>query len=388
MRRRSVRWSFSRIVISSLAEKRSILDALRRIRFCVGAKGWVFVQPDQREIHMANPASRWIRVAAFSDISGGEAKAGGLGDSRSVAVFSVDGLIYATDNQCSHMGYALARGALRQRVLTCDWHGRSFDLEGGGCFNYECDDLQTFPVEIRQDEIWIQPGDGQYKRRDEHLRLLWQGLLSTERWTISKAIALLLKGGVPEEEIVEMVLRHLGRHIASSDENENGGGVSRLINGLKVGRRYQAADRLMVLATAACSVAGEAAERLEVMSLPEPVAWSDIDRWTHMFSRDGQGGRIERCLFTAHHLHHQDKILPLLYDCAVEPHFLGFADNLLSFSYLAEVIESFGWERSSQLVFNLGAKLLGRKRGDPHRSPPDAPPSMSSMPSSIQPFTP
>jgi len=54
-----------------------------------------------------------------------------------------------------------------------------------------------------------------------------------ERWTISKAIALLLKGGVPEEEIVEMVLRHLGRHIASSDENENGGGVSRLINGLR-----------------------------------------------------------------------------------------------------------------------------------------------------------
>jgi hypothetical protein len=73
-----------------------------------------------------------------------------------------------------------------------------------------------------------------------------------------------------------------------------------------------------------------------------------------MFSRDGQAGRIERCLFTAHHLHHQDKILPLLYECAVEPHFLGFADNLLSLGYLAEVVESFGWEQSSQLVFNLG----------------------------------
>jgi hypothetical protein len=110
----------------------------------------------------------------------------------------------------------------------------------------------------------------------------------------------------------------------------------------------------MVLSTVACSMAGEAAERLEVMSLPEPVAWSDIDRWMRMFSRDGQAGRIERCLFTAHHLHHQDKILPLLYECAVEPHFLGFADNLLSLGYLAEVVESFGWEQSSQLVFNLG----------------------------------
>jgi nitrite reductase/ring-hydroxylating ferredoxin subunit len=279
---------------------------------------------------MAKPASQWIHVAAFSDVPTGEAKAIRLEEGRSIALFNVDGRIYATDNQCPHMGYPLTRGAVRHGILTCDWHGRSFDLEGGGCFNYECDDLQTFPVAVREGKIWIRLGDAEYKRRDEHLRLLWEGLLSKDRWTISKAIALLLKVSVPEEEIVEMVLRHLGRHIASSDDGEGAGAVSRLINGLKVGRRYQDADRLMVLATAACSVAGGAAERLEVVSLPEPVAWNDIDRWTRMFSHDGQSGRIERCLFTAYHLDHKDKILPLLYDCAVEPHFLGFADNLLS----------------------------------------------------------
>ena len=200
---------------------------------------------------MAKHTSQWRHVAALSDVPIGEAKAVKLAEGRSIALFNVDGRIYATDNQCPHMGYPLTRGAVRHGILTCDWHGRSFDLEGGGCFNYECDDLQTFPVEVRQDEIWIQLGDAEYKRRDEHLRLLWEGLLSEDRWTISKAIALLLKGSVPEEEIVEMVLRHLGRHIASSDDAEGGGAVSRLINGLKVGRRYQDADRLMVLATAA-----------------------------------------------------------------------------------------------------------------------------------------
>jgi nitrite reductase/ring-hydroxylating ferredoxin subunit len=328
---------------------------------------------------MDKAASQWIRVAECSEIQSGEAKAIKLGEGRSIALFNLDGRIYATDNQCPHMGYPLTRGAVRHGILTCDWHGRSFDLEGGGCFNHECDDLQTFPVEVRQGEIWLQLGDARYKRHDEHLRLLWQGLLSKDRWTISKAIALLLKGSVPEAEIVQMVLRHLGRHIASSDEDQNGGGVSRLINGLKVGRRYEGADRLMVLATAACSVAGGAAERLEVVSLPEPVAWDDIDRWTRMFSRDGQSGRIERCLFTAHHLHYQDKILPLLYECAVEPHFLGFADTLLSLGHLAEVIESFGWEQSSELVFNLAARLLGRRRGEPERFRRDAVGRMSSM---------
>jgi len=149
---------------------------------------------------MSKPESHWKHVAALSDVPMGESKAVRLEEGRSVALFNVDGRIYATDNQCPHMGYPLTRGVVRDGILTCDWHGRSFDLEGGGCFNYECDNLQTFPVDVRQNEIWIQPGDTQYKRRDEHLRLLWEGLLSEDRWTISKAIALLLKGNVPEEE--------------------------------------------------------------------------------------------------------------------------------------------------------------------------------------------
>jgi hypothetical protein len=102
-----------------------------------------------------------------------------------------------------------------------------------------------------------------------------------------------------------------------------------------------------------------------------------------MFSHDGQAGRIERCLFTAHHLNYQDKILPLLYECAVQPYFLGFADNLLTLGYLAEVVESFGWARSSELVFNLGAKLLGQRRGEPERFRRDAVGVLTSLVPSI-----
>ena len=256
-------------------------------------------------------------------------------------------------------------------------------MEAGGCFNVECDDLQTFPVQVRNGEIWLHVGDFEYKRKDEHLRLLWEGLLSEDRWTMSKAIALLLKGGVPEEEIVEIILRHLGRHIASSHGAEGGHDVSRLINGLNIGRRYGDADRLIAITTAACSAAGGAAERLEVLELPHPVAWEDIEQWVRMFSHDGQSGRIERCLFTAHHLGATEKILPVLFDCAVEPHFLGFPDNLISLGYLSEVIDVFGWEKTAELVFNLGAKLVGRGRGEPQRFRRDAVRLMAEMTSSI-----
>jgi hypothetical protein len=111
--------------------------------------------------------------------------------------------------------------------------------------------------------------------------------------------------------------------------------------------------------------------------MPGSVSWESLDRWTRMFSHDGQAGRIERCLFTAHSLHYQDNILRLLYECAVEPHFLGYGENLLALGYLAETVESFGWERSSQVVFNLGAKLIGRRRGEPERFRRDAVKSMS-----------
>ena len=220
---------------------------------------------------MVKPSSQWIRAAAIGDVPPGEAKAIKVGEGHSIALFNVDGKIFATDNQCPHMGYPLTRGAVRQGILTCDWHGRSFiwTVEDVSTMNVTI--FKRFRLTSVRVRIWIELGDARYKRRDEHLRLLWEGLLSEDRWTISKAIALLLKGEVPEESIVEMILQHLGRRIASSDATAGGRDISRLINGLKVGRRYQDADRLMVLATAARSVAGKSAERLEVVSLPELV---------------------------------------------------------------------------------------------------------------------
>jgi hypothetical protein len=192
------------------------------------------------------------------------------------------------------------------------------------------------------------------------LSLLWDGLLHGDHWTMSKAIALLLKGGTPEAEVIEVIIRHVGRHIASSHGAEGGDDVARLINGLKVGQQYDGEDRLIALTTAASAAAGGAAERLEVIALSGTVSWEKIDRWVRAFSRDGQSGRIERCLFTAYAQGDQDKVLPLLFECAGEPNFIGF--NL---GYLAELVEEFGWDRAGDLACNLAGKMLGRPRGVP-----------------------
>ena len=167
---------------------------------------------------MSAQKTQWVNAAPLESVPPGQARAVRLGRERSIALFNEGDKIYATDNQCPHMGYPLVRGVVRHGVLTCDWHGRSFDLAGGGCFNRECDDLQTFAVEVRGPDIWVEVPEPSYRRREEHLSLLWEGLLSCDRWTQSKAIALLLRGDVPQDDIVELVVRHLGRHIASSHE--------------------------------------------------------------------------------------------------------------------------------------------------------------------------
>ena len=54
---------------------------------------------------MTSPTAQWMKVADISEIPGGDAKAVKMGEGRSIALFNVDGEIYATDNQCPHMGY-------------------------------------------------------------------------------------------------------------------------------------------------------------------------------------------------------------------------------------------------------------------------------------------
>ena len=321
---------------------------------------------------MENKVLGWVKVAELSEVPEGQPKAIKMGKGRSIALFNVDGKIYATDNQCPHMGYPLTRGTVRNGILTCDWHRRSFDLDGGGCFHVECDDLRTFPVDIRDDEIWIEPGDMTYRRAEEHKKLLREGLLSEDRWTMSKAIALLLKGGVPEEEVMGSILEHVSRHIPTEHGPEGGGDVSKLINGLKVGKRYEGPDRLIAVTTAACSAAGPASKRLEVVPLPEPVTWEKISRWVRIFSYEGQAGRIERCLFTAYHKGNADKLCPLLFECAVEPNFIDYPDIPLYVSYLSEVVDEFGWDRTANLFFYLGADLIGHHPSDPERYRRDA----------------
>ncbi|MFQ5890939.1 MAG: Rieske (2Fe-2S) protein [Gemmatimonadota bacterium] len=71
-----------------------------------------------------------IKVATLSDIPLGTCIQVDAGD-RVVAVFNVDGTIYAIGGTCTHKGGPLGEGELDGTVVTCPWHGAQFDVTTG-----------------------------------------------------------------------------------------------------------------------------------------------------------------------------------------------------------------------------------------------------------------
>ena len=48
-----------------------------------------------------------------------------------VAIFNVDGQLYAIHNRCTHAGGPLCEGGLWGDVVQCPWHGSEFNVRTG-----------------------------------------------------------------------------------------------------------------------------------------------------------------------------------------------------------------------------------------------------------------
>ncbi len=78
-------------------------------------------------------------------------------EDHSIAVFYHDGAIHAVHNRCSHSGYPLQTGTIKENIITCIWHQARFDLTNGCSVNPEYRDIPTFSVEVTDGEVWVNP---------------------------------------------------------------------------------------------------------------------------------------------------------------------------------------------------------------------------------------
>ncbi len=72
----------------------------------------------------------WVRIAALDECPPGSASEFVVRD-RVIALFNVEGTLYALDGICPHQGGPLGKGHLAGSVITCPWHGWQFDVRSG-----------------------------------------------------------------------------------------------------------------------------------------------------------------------------------------------------------------------------------------------------------------
>ncbi len=98
--------------------------------------------------------SEFVKVANTSDLPVGQAILVEVGG-RSIAVFNVNGEVYALDNTCSHRGGPLCEGFIDQNNLTvqCPWHGWVYSLASGGSPINPLASVEKFDVMVEGEEV-------------------------------------------------------------------------------------------------------------------------------------------------------------------------------------------------------------------------------------------
>jgi nitrite reductase/ring-hydroxylating ferredoxin subunit len=72
----------------------------------------------------------WRQICASADLTDGQAREELL-NGEIVAIFRSEGQLFAVDGVCMHQGGPIAKGCVRDGVVTCPWHGWQYELSTG-----------------------------------------------------------------------------------------------------------------------------------------------------------------------------------------------------------------------------------------------------------------
>ena len=96
----------------------------------------------------------WVRVCAVSELLPGEFKIVFDGDAA-IAVFNIDGELYALEDVCTHDGGELAGGPIEGLTIECLRHGAKFDLRTGEALCAPAyAPTAKFPVKVEDGSVW------------------------------------------------------------------------------------------------------------------------------------------------------------------------------------------------------------------------------------------
>jgi len=74
--------------------------------------------------------AEFVKAARTDEVPPGQGKLVVV-KGKEIALFNIEGDIYALDNLCTHEEGPLAEGEVEGHEVTCPWHGAKFDIRTG-----------------------------------------------------------------------------------------------------------------------------------------------------------------------------------------------------------------------------------------------------------------
>jgi nitrite reductase (NADH) small subunit len=107
-------------------------------------------------MHMVSGEIAMIPVCPVEDIPLGLGRSFEM-EGKKIAIFrSRVGSIFAVDADCPHKKGPLADGMLAGEKVVCPLHAFRFDAKTGQCDQEGISPLQTYPIIVREGEIFLQ----------------------------------------------------------------------------------------------------------------------------------------------------------------------------------------------------------------------------------------
>ena len=102
--------------------------------------------------------SETVVLCATDEIVEGEIKQAPLPDGSKVALYRVDGAIFATADMCTHGEASLSEeGIICGKIVECTFHFGTFDVTTGEPTGMPCEiPLKTYPVTVVDGKIQIE----------------------------------------------------------------------------------------------------------------------------------------------------------------------------------------------------------------------------------------
>ena len=100
-------------------------------------------------------ADNWVKAADRAALGDGEV-IGVVVAVHEIALYEMDGQLFATDDICTHAYAKLSDGWMEKGEIECPLHAGRFDIKTGKATAPPCiDDVKSYPVRVEGGEIQV-----------------------------------------------------------------------------------------------------------------------------------------------------------------------------------------------------------------------------------------